>query len=80
MSGQATLHSNDSSPLTVGSQLKKNFWDGKPTVRGDDSSIRILDLARSVTASFGHYHRSGSTYVVPDLHGKNGHVDLELSC
>ncbi len=34
----------------------------------------------SVTASFGHYHRSGSTYVVLDLHGKNSYVDPELSC
>ena len=35
---------------------------------------------RSVTASFGHYHRSGSTNVVPELHGKNSHVDPDLSC
>ena len=32
----------------------------------------------SVTASFGHYDVSGTTYVVPYLHAKIGHVDPEL--
>ena len=48
--------------------------------------IEIQDLprqrvsGRSVTASFGHYEVSGTTYVVPDLHATIGHVDPELSC
>ena len=40
----------------------------------------FVSVFGSVTASFGHYDVSGTTYVVPDLHAKIGHVDPELSC
>ncbi len=54
--------------------------NGRISPRQEILSSEVVASKRSVTASFGHYHRSGSTYVVPDLHEKKGHVDPELSC
>ena len=49
-------------------------------VSGTAGVQKVFVSFGSVTASFGHYDVSGTTYVVPDLHAKIGHVDPELSC
>ena len=64
-----------------GRQQYQQLLSLEPCALSHSHSVLLIEMVgRSVTASFGHYDVSGTTYVVPDLHAKIGHVDPELSC